>query len=196
MRSLWRKWWLYPILLVALVALASATLSRSGGDVEVNLDEFLADIQAGRVTRIEIDGASVKYEVTGQNLQYETSIERGDSIREILADNGIEPGSPEFPTIVADESGFFPLLIRVIFQFLPVIFIIGIIAFFYRQASQANRRWPVSMLVTNFDPVCRAIVNPGRAAGSSTFMGTTYHFCSAEHKEQFDSDPQKYLLQK
>ncbi len=194
MSSLWRKWWLYPVAFVTLVALAFAVLSDPV-DNDVDLDVFLEDIQAGRVIRVEVDGTRVKYEVVGGDGKIETSIERGDSIRQILADNGIEPGSPEYPTIVAGESSFFTGLLRLVFQFLPLVFIGGIVYFFYRRA-QANRRSLPFALVTNLDPVCRAIVNPGSAAGSSTFMGTTYHFCSADHKEQFDSDPQKYLLQK
>jgi len=84
----------------------------------------------------------------------------------------------------------------IILQFLPVVIIVGILFFFLRQAAGAQRRWPFSMAVTNFDPVCRASVNPGSSAGSSTFMNNTYYFCSTEHKEQFDAAPAKYLLQK
>ena len=195
MSSLLRKWWLYPLVVLALIVVVLSVFSSSE-EGDISLNQFLDDVQAGRVTRIEVDGTRVEYEVAGVDGRFRTRIEDGDSIREILADNGINPGSATFPTIVADQSGFFPLFIRVIFQLLPLILIIGIIAFFYRQATQANRRGLSSMLVTNFDPVCRASVNPGSAAGSSTFMSTTYYFCSAEHKEQFDSNPQKYLLQK
>lgn len=42
------------------------------------------------------------------------------------------------------------------------------------------------------DPVCGMGVDEGKAAGSSTYKGKTYHFCSSNCKEEFDSNPQKY----
>lgn len=39
------------------------------------------------------------------------------------------------------------------------------------------------------DPVCGMEVDPNRAAGSATYQGQTYHFCSAACKARFDADP-------
>jgi P-type Cu+ transporter len=36
-------------------------------------------------------------------------------------------------------------------------------------------------------------VDPQRAAGSSTYQGKTYHFCSKECVDKFQADPEKYL---
>jgi len=43
------------------------------------------------------------------------------------------------------------------------------------------------------DPVCGMEVNPTAAAGTSSHAGNVYHFCSTGCKEQFDTDPDKYL---
>lgn len=43
------------------------------------------------------------------------------------------------------------------------------------------------------DPVCNMEVNESEAAATSTYKGTTYHFCAAGCKESFDREPEKYL---
>jgi Cu+-exporting ATPase len=42
------------------------------------------------------------------------------------------------------------------------------------------------------DPVCGMTVDPARAAGSSTYGGQTFHFCSPSCKAKFDADPSAY----
>ena len=46
---------------------------------------------------------------------------------------------------------------------------------------------------TTRDPVCGMTVEKADAEYSSEFDGTTYHFCSVECKDKFDSAPQSYL---
>ncbi len=46
------------------------------------------------------------------------------------------------------------------------------------------------------DPVCGMEVEKETAAGSSTYQGETYYFCSLHCKEEFDKNPEKYLKQK
>ncbi|HLK50261.1 MAG TPA: YHS domain-containing protein, partial [Bryobacteraceae bacterium] len=43
------------------------------------------------------------------------------------------------------------------------------------------------------DPVCGMAVDPGHAAGASTYQGKTYHFCSAGCVAKFESNPERYL---
>jgi YHS domain-containing protein len=43
------------------------------------------------------------------------------------------------------------------------------------------------------DPVCGMTVTKEGAAGSATYQGKTYYFCSASCKDNFTKDPQKYL---
>ena len=43
------------------------------------------------------------------------------------------------------------------------------------------------------DPVCGMHVNPASAAGSTKYMGRSYHFCSARCLEKFEGDPDKYV---
>ena len=43
------------------------------------------------------------------------------------------------------------------------------------------------------DPVCGMEVEKDETAGSSTYKGETYYFCSLHCKEEFDKNPEKYL---
>jgi Cu+-exporting ATPase len=46
------------------------------------------------------------------------------------------------------------------------------------------------------DPVCRMNIEDKDAAATSTYQGKTYHFCSLSCKENFDKDPESYLVLK
>ena len=43
------------------------------------------------------------------------------------------------------------------------------------------------------DPVCGMTVDPQRAAGSSSYQGKTYYFCSKGCVAKFEANPEKYL---
>ena len=43
------------------------------------------------------------------------------------------------------------------------------------------------------DPVCGMNVDEKKTAGSSTYMGKTYYFCSASCRADFDKNPSKYV---
>ncbi len=42
------------------------------------------------------------------------------------------------------------------------------------------------------DPICGMMVDPKRAAGSSSYGSRTYYFCSPGCKATFDRSPGKY----
>ncbi len=42
------------------------------------------------------------------------------------------------------------------------------------------------------DVVCGMQVDEKKAAATSVYKGTTYHFCSAGCKKAFDATPEKY----
>lgn len=47
-------------------------------------------------------------------------------------------------------------------------------------------------ITTVKDPVCGMDVDPEHDRGQSQFKGQTYHFCGANCKEKFDSNPAQY----
>lgn len=48
----------------------------------------------------------------------------------------------------------------------------------------------------HIDPVCGMEIEEKEAAGSSTYKGVVYYFCSQHCKEEFDKDPVKFLQEK
>lgn len=42
------------------------------------------------------------------------------------------------------------------------------------------------------DPVCGMMVDEKRSAGTSSFQGKTYYFCSGGCKASFDRNPAKF----
>jgi YHS domain-containing protein len=57
-------------------------------------------------------------------------------------------------------------------------------------ADRDRQRWVPPE--TDIDPVCRMSVQAG-GAKSSVYRGTVYYFCSAEHRDQFEADPERYV---
>src|SRR5215475_2581346 len=45
----------------------------------------------------------------------------------------------------------------------------------------------------HIDPICGMQVDPARAAGTSTYEGKNYYFCSTSCKDRFDADPAQAL---
>ena len=46
------------------------------------------------------------------------------------------------------------------------------------------------------DPVCKMVINPKTAAGSSVYKSVTYFFCALHCKKKFDADPEAYVGEK
>jgi len=46
------------------------------------------------------------------------------------------------------------------------------------------------------DPVCGMAVSKEDEAGTSEYQGKTYAFCSPVCKEQFDRNPQQYVMKR
>jgi len=42
------------------------------------------------------------------------------------------------------------------------------------------------------DPICGMMVDPKRSAGTSSYGGRTFYFCSSGCKATFDKNPAKY----
>lgn len=42
------------------------------------------------------------------------------------------------------------------------------------------------------DPVCGMTIDSNSAAGSSSYQGQAYYFCSKQCKTQFDANPAQY----
>ncbi len=195
-QSVLRKWWFWVLAVLLILALGSAVLSGGGtGRQEVPLTEFIEAARVGEVRSLEVDDNEIEYKLAGADeTTYETKMEEGDTVRGVLQDAGIEPA--DFPEIKIREISRLGNILGVILQFLPIILIITFIVWLVRRTGQAQSRTLLIGGISETDPVCGRNVSSGESVGSSTFQNVTYRFCSPEHKQEFDSDPVKYLLEK
>ena len=136
-----RNSFIYLLILVAIVAIVFTVLRTSGDDTtEAELSDFVAEAQEGTVTKVEVDGNKLTYELEGDDITYETKMEDGDTVRDILQENGIEPGSPEYPPIEIKETSALTRVFNIGITFLPILLIIGFLFFFLRQAQGSNNQ--------------------------------------------------------
>jgi Cu+-exporting ATPase len=61
------------------------------------------------------------------------------------------------------------------------------------RAPAATNHLPGGSMAQVKDPVCGMEIDSATAAGSSTYDGTDYYFCSSECKKAFDHDPSRYV---
>ncbi len=185
--SFLRKPWAWILIAVAAVIILFTVLPGGSDNVDRPLTEFIEDAKAERVRSVEIDDTELDYKLIDSEQEFSTEMEEGDTLREVLQDAGIEP--EDFPPIRIKEYSFLSRIPGLIFTFLPIIFIIGVLYFFLQRARAGG----VSK-TRDIDPVCGKRVGAGDAAGSSTFQDVSYRFCSMECKQRFDANPVSYLL--
>jgi len=196
--QLLRRWWIYPIGLVVAVGIVFTVFS-SGNDTDTSLRDFTDFVRAGQVTSIRVsrDDRRIEYTLEGSEETYETRKEARVPLRDVLVDAGVTEDEIDQIDVEFGAADSDLQWVSLILNFLPIIIILGIVLFFFRMAMNPQKlRAQMLGLVTNVDPVCGMTVNPGSSAGTSTFQGIAYYFCSAQQKEQFDADPVKHLLQK
>jgi YHS domain-containing protein len=189
MRSLLKKWWVWPIILVVLVVVL-LTVFMNSSDNETTLDDFTAYAQDGQVTTIRVshNERDIEYELRGVDGTFETTKERQVPLNELLTEAGVSDDQISDIDIYYGESSGSEW-IGLLINFLPMIIILGIIVLIMRRATKRAKGVELP-----YDPVCKVGVDAQRSAGSSTFQLVTYHFCSREHKAEFDQNPAKYLL--
>ena len=183
-----RSPWVWIVIAVAALLIAFMLIPAGSDDaIERPLSEFIEDAKAGRVRSVEIDDTELDYKLIDSEQEFSTEMEEGDTLREVLQDAGIEP--EEFPPIRIKEDSLLSRIPGLIFTFLPIIVITGVLYFFLRAARGGG-----AGKTRDVDPVCGKRVGAGDAAGTSTFQDVSYRFCSSECKRQFDADPVGYLL--
>ena len=177
-----RKWWVWPIIIVAVVGIVFTLLPGGSTTADRPLTEFVQDAKAGRVRSVEVHGSDIRYKLIGDEQTFSAVMEENDTIRAVLQDAGVAP--QDFPPIEIKRTPSWGKIIDLAFSYLPAIIIVGIMIFFLRRAQQAQ----------GVDPVCGKRTGSGDAAGSSTFANVAYRFCSLECKQMFDANPVRYLL--
>ena len=187
MVNLLRKRWVWPIIIVLVIAIVFTLLPASSTTVYEPLAEFVEHAKAGRVRSVEVNGSEIEYRLVGDVQTFSAKMEENDTVREVLQDAGIAP--EDFPPITIKKDSFWSQIPGLIFQFLPIIFFFGLLYFIVRRAVRGG-----DGKTKDSDPVCGKRVGAGDATGTSTFADVAYRFCSSECKQTFDADPVRYLL--
>src|SRR3972149_2172551 len=131
-----RNSFIYLLILVAIVAIVFTLLPGGSSSVERPLTEFIEDAKAQRVESVEVNGTDLTYRLKGDEQTFKSKMEQGDTARQVLQDAGVN--TEDFPPIEIKKHSFWSKVPCLLFQFLPIIFIVAILFFFLRQAQGSD----------------------------------------------------------
>ena len=141
MVTILRKWWVWPIIILAVIAIVFTLLPAHEQELFATPSDFVEDARAGRVQEIEVHGKYVDYKVDGVEPTFEMEMEEGQTVRGLLSQAGLD--TDEFPSI---ETGGDRWWIRgwfMIVAFLPVILIVAVLVallrWLWRKGSATGR---------------------------------------------------------
>ena len=136
-----RNSFIYLLILVAIVAIVFAVFQGGGsGKTKQSVDDFVKSAQAGDITKVDVNGQNITYKLEGGEEEYSTKLEEGDTVRSVLVDAGVKPGSENYPDIQIKGSSTLNMVFNIMLTFLPVLIIVGILFFFLRQAQGSNNQ--------------------------------------------------------
>ena len=133
-----KPWWqvnaktvITIILLVIFVPFFFSLLLPSGGK-EVEISQVLAMAQEGQIKTIQVKGDALIV-LTAEGKVFKSRKEPDTSILELLRERGVATGKNGVKVQVKGEGFNFG---KILVNFLPLIFIIGLILFMMRKAQQ------------------------------------------------------------
>ncbi len=132
-----RNSFVYLMIIIGVIVIFY-TLLPFGGSSEEPVSKVITMAKNNQLDRIEVNGDKLTvYPNAGE--QFESKLEKGDSITSLLLESGVEIGEPGveiYPKGSSGLSSFFGLLLN----FLPLIFFGGLILFMMRQAQGSNNQ--------------------------------------------------------
>src|SRR3972149_4703425 len=131
-----RNSFLSLLILVAIVAIVFTLLPGGSSAVDRPHRGFIEDAKAGRIESVEVIVTDLTYKLKGDEQTFKSKMEQGDTARKVLTDAGIT--TEDFPPIEIKKRSFWSNVPSLLFQFLPIIFIVAILFFFLRQAQGSN----------------------------------------------------------
>jgi cell division protease FtsH len=136
-----RNSFIYLLILVAIVAIIFTVFySGNTGTTDRTIDNFVNDVKSGQVTKVDVDGTNVTYKIKGEDVTYETKLEEGDTVRQVLTDAEIKPGDTNYPEVNIKGASGWKTALNILIQFIPIIIIVGVLFFFLRQAQGSNNQ--------------------------------------------------------
>ena len=128
---------IWVIVLVGVVAVVYTLMGQTGSSKqEVTLGDFVDAVKQGQVSKVDVDGNKVTYKLTNGDQQFKTKLEKGNTVYEVLKDNGVLPDDSRYPKIDIKGGGF-PWS-TILYTFLPLLLFGGLLLFIMRQAQGTN----------------------------------------------------------
>jgi cell division protease FtsH len=137
-----RNSFIYLLILIAIVVIVYTVLQSSGDSPQkVELSQFIENAKAGEVSEVDVDGQTLNFKLEGgDDTTYQTKMEKGDTVRSILQENGVAPGDAEYPDVEIKEQSSWNRIFGIFLTFLPILLIFGFLIFFLRQAQGSNNQ--------------------------------------------------------
>jgi len=141
-----RKWWVWPIIIVVILAIVFALLLGSGsGRVEITRQTFVDHVRSGSVREIEVDGRDVEYKLDDDGPTFRFRLAEGETVDSVLRNGGL--GSGELPRIRTAEHSWWETLPVLIMAFLPAMLIVAVLIalqrWLWRKGSAVGRVFTV-----------------------------------------------------
>jgi ATP-dependent Zn protease len=144
-----RKWWVWPIIIVVIIAIVFTLLPGGSGRVEITRQTFVDHARSGSVHEIEVDGRDVEYKLDDDEPTFRFRLAEGETVDSVLRDGGL--ASDELPRIRTAEHSWWEVLPLLITGFLPVMVIamvivavlIALLRWLWRKGSAVGRVFTV-----------------------------------------------------
>ena len=130
-----RNSFIYLLIIVAVVAIFFTMVGNFGGTEEMDFSEVLTLAKDGQIQKIEVNGEKLTVFRGGE--KFNSRIGKGTDILEVLSREAIETGAGGV-SVKFKGGGGLGSFIRILFNFLPLIFFGALILFMMRQAQGSN----------------------------------------------------------
>ena len=133
-----RNSFIYLLIIVAVIAIFFGMMRGGlGGTEEIFISDVIAQVKEGQIQKIEVRGENLTIYRGTEKLK--SRIGENTDILQLLREEGIDTESGVLD-VVFEGSGGFGSFLRILLNFLPLIFFGALILFMMRQAQGSNNQ--------------------------------------------------------
>ena len=131
-----RNSFIYLLILVAIIAIVYSFIPNGESSTQdVPLSTLIKDVKSnGNEIELKVNGEKISWELFDQ--KFKTELEKGDTVRQVLQDNGIPV--EDQPPVKTEKGSAWGTVLGLALNFLPILLIVGFLFFFLRQAQGTN----------------------------------------------------------
>ena len=136
-----RNSFVYLMIIIGVIVIFYTLLSSFGGSEEKPLTTVVAEAKTGQIREIVVDGKKLTVTPAAAGAKsYTSRVGNNTDLENLLADQGVELGTPLGVQISYKGSSGLSSFFGLILNFLPLIFFGGLILFMMRQAQGSNNQ--------------------------------------------------------